>query len=217
MIEKNIKKILKELEETSCQLICVSKNRSEEEIMEAYHAGVRDFGENLVQELVRKREKLPKDIRWHMIGHLQTNKVKELLSGPVSIIHSVDKVKLAEEINRRSEEVQDILLEINIALEDSKYGFPPNVDFLKVVLKQIEKLPKIHCIGLMCVAPNTEHPEDNLVYFKKMVEIKNQLNLSILSMGMTNDYLAACKAGSSYIRIGTGIFGKRNSIKQKDK
>ena len=209
MIEKNIERIKKELKDTSCELICVSKTRSDEEIMEAYDAGCRDFGENHVQELIEKRERLPKDIRWHMIGHIQTNKVKALLEDDIYLIHSIDSVKIANEINKRSKKVQDVLLEINIAKEESKYGFPPNISFLREVLKQINRLENIHCIGLMCVAPNTEHPEDNLIYFKKMNELKEKLGLSILSMGMTNDYIAAIKENSNYIRIGTGVFGER--------
>ena len=211
MIEKNIEKILKEIDAYSTKLICVSKTRSDEEILEAYHAGVRDFGENHVQELIEKRKRLPKDIRWHMIGHIQTNKVKALLEDDLFMIHSIDSVKIANEINKRANKKINVLLEINIAKEESKYGFPPNISFLKEVLKQIQRLENLNCIGLMCVAPNTEHPEDNLIYFKKMNELKEKLGLEILSMGMSNDYLAACKEHSNYIRIGTKIFGERKT------
>lgn len=209
MIKKNIERILKEIKPYSAELICVSKTRSDEEILEAYQAGIRDFGENHVQELVEKRSRLPKDIRWHMIGHIQTNKVKSLLEDDIYMIHSIDSVKIANEINKKADKKIDVLLEINIAKEESKYGFPPNISFLREVYKQIERLENIHVLGLMCVAPITEHPEDNLIYFKKMNELKEKLNLQILSMGMTNDYLAACMEHSNYIRIGTGIFGKR--------
>lgn len=210
MIQENIKKILDEIKDYDTELICVSKTRSCEEILEAYKMGIRDFGENTVQELIEKRKVLPKDIRWHMIGHLQTNKVKDLLKEDVFLIHSVDSIKLVKEIAKRSKDRQDILLEVNIANEESKYGFLPDEKGLKVVLEEIKKYPNIHLIGLMCVAPNTEHPEENVFYFKRLKELANSLQLSILSMGMTNDYLYACQVGSSYIRVGTGIFGKRN-------
>lgn len=210
MIQDNIKKILEEIQSYDTKLICVSKTRTCDEIMEAYHMGIRDFGENMVQELVSKRSILPKDIRWHMIGHLQTNKVKELLEEDTYLIHSVDSIKLAKEINKRSKHRQDVLLEVNIAKEESKYGFLPNVDDLKETLKEISSLPNVHVVGLMCVAPNTEHPEENVKYFELLKSIAKQLNLSILSMGMTNDYIYACQCGASYIRVGTAIFGKRD-------
>lgn len=213
MIEENIKKILSEVKDYDTKLICVSKTRTVDEILEAYQTGVRDFGENTVQELLQKRKALPKDIRWHMIGHLQTNKVKDLLKVPVVLIHSVDSIKLAKEIDKRSTTIQDILLEVNIAEEESKYGFMPDVSILTDVLKEIQNLSHIHCIGLMCVAPNTDYPKENQKYFKKLKDLASLLNLSTLSMGMTNDYIYACQAGSTYIRIGTGIFGKRNYTK----
>ena len=213
MIEKNIKKILDEIKDYNCQLICVSKTRSCEEIMKAYNYGIRDFGENHVQEIIKKRDQLPKDIRWHMIGHLQTNKVKDLLKDDIFLIHSVDSIKLAKEINKRANKLQDILLEINIAEEESKYGFIPNKELLENTLKEISKLPRINCLGLMCVAPNTNKPEENTKYFCLLKEIGEYLNLPILSMGMSNDYIYACKANSSYIRVGTSIFGKRDYSK----
>ncbi len=213
MIQENIKKIQKEIKKYDSKLICVSKTRTIEEIREAYEIGCRDFGENTVQELARKRNELPNDINWHMIGHLQTNKVKELFEGEVFLIHSVDSIKLAKEINKRSKKVQDILLEVNIAREESKYGFLPNLEELQEALKEINTLPNIHCIGLMCVAPNTENPKENKKHFNLLKSLGNSLNLTTLSMGMTNDYIYALECGSSYIRIGTGIFGKRNYSK----
>ena len=209
MIQENIKRILNEIKDYDTDLICVSKTRSCEEILEAYKMGIRDFGENTVQELVSKREVLPKDIRWHMIGHLQTNKVKELLADEVFLIHSVDSVKLAKEIQKRSRKPQDILLEVNIAQEESKYGFLPDENLLKEAVEEIQKLPNIHLIGLMCIAPNTENPKENKKYFKLLKKLSVSLNLPTLSMGMTNDYLYACQVGTHYIRVGTGIFGKR--------
>ena len=213
MIKENINKILVETKDYNSKLICVSKTRTCEEIMEAYNTGIRDFGENHVQELVQKRSILPKDINWHMIGHLQTNKVKDLLKDKVFLIHSVDSLKLAKEINKRSSMKQDILLEINIASEESKYGFNPDEDELNEILEEIKSLENINCIGLMCVAPNTSNPEENTKYFERMQELNKSLGLSILSMGMTNDYLYACKCGSTYIRVGTGVFGERDYSK----
>ncbi len=213
MIKENIKKIEKEIEEFDTKLICVSKTRTNEEILEAYNEGERDFGENHVQELIKKREELPKDINWHMIGHLQTNKVKDLLKDKVFLIHSVDSIKLAKEINKRSSNKQDILLEINIANEESKYGFIPDEKLLKETLKEIQELEHINCIGLMCVAPNTSNPEENTKYFNKLKDLGNNLNLKVLSMGMSNDYIYACKCGSTYIRVGTKIFGERDYTK----
>jgi len=213
MIKENIKKIEKEIEEFDTKLICVSKTRTNEEILEAYYEGERDFGENHVQELIKKREELPKDINWHMIGHLQTNKVKDLLKDKVFLIHSVDSIKLAKEINKRSSIKQDILLEINIANEESKYGFIPDEKLLKETLKEIQELENINCIGLMCVAPNTSNPEENTKYFNKLKDLGNNLNLKVLSMGMSNDYIYACKCGSTYIRVGTKIFGERDYTK----
>ena len=213
MIKDNINKILDEISSFDTKLICVSKTRTCEEIMEAYNTGIRDFGENHVQELVEKRKNLPKDIRWHMIGHLQTNKVKELLDEEIYLIHSVDSLKLAKEINKRSKTNQDILLEVNIANEESKYGLKPNKEELFNVLEEIKLLPNINCIGLMCVAPYTDNPEDNTKYFELLKELGNSLDLKVLSMGMTNDYIYALRSGSTYIRVGTGIFGERNYSK----
>lgn len=209
MIKENIEKIEKELSNYQYKLICVSKTRTNEEIMEAYNLGIRDFGENHVKELVEKRNFLPKDINWHMIGHLQTNKVKDLLKDKVFLIHSVDSLKLAKEINKRANPKQDILLEVNIANEESKYGFPPDINVLENILTEINNLENINCIGLMCIAPNTPNPKENQKYFKQLKELNDKLNLNILSMGMSNDYLYAIKEGTTYIRIGTKIFGQR--------
>ena len=214
MISDNIKKILDSISCYDTKLICVSKTRTNDEIMEAYNAGMRDFGENHVQELVKKRNELPKDIKWHMIGHLQTNKVKELLDGDVFLIHSVDSIKLAKEISKRSNKSQDILLEVNIGNEESKYGFSPKYEILLDALDEINKLNNINCIGLMCVAPNISDNNKIDKYFKLMVELKDKLHLKVLSMGMTNDYIIAAQNNSNYIRIGTGIFGERDYNKK---
>ena len=214
MIKENIKSILDEISDYDAKLIAVSKTRTIEEILEAYESGIRDFGENHVQELIKKRELLPKDIRWHMIGHLQTNKVKDLLKDSIYLIHSVDSIKLAKEINKRSSIKQDILLEVNIGEEESKYGFKPSFDELKKVLDEIKDLNNINVVGLMCVAPNTDKPIDNKKYFDKLRILNEKLGLKVLSMGMSNDYDVAIKCGSTYIRVGTKIFGKREYKKK---
>lgn len=214
MIKENIKSILDEINGYDAKLIAVSKTRTVEEILEAYNVGIRDFGENHVQELVKKRVLLPKDIRWHMIGHLQTNKVKDLLKDSVYLIHSVDSIKLAKEINKRSSIKQDILLEVNIGEEESKYGFKPSFDELKKVLDEIKDLNNINVVGLMCVAPITDNPINNKKYFDKLRILNDKLGLKVLSMGMSNDYDVALKCGSTYIRVGTKIFGKREYKKK---
>ncbi len=209
MIEENIKEITKYLN-NDCTLIAVSKTKPIEMIEEAYQTGIRDFGENHVQELVEKINKLPNDIRWHMIGHLQTNKVKDII-GKVYLIHSVDTIKLAKEIGKQSKKnntITNILLELNIANEESKYGF--KIEEIDNAIKEIQLLTNINIKGLMCVAPFTETPEDNRIYFKKMKELKDKYNLELISMGMSNDYTIAIEEGSNYIRVGTKIFGERN-------
>ena len=193
-----------------CTLIAVSKTKSVEIIKEVYDLGIRDFGENKVQELLSKMDKLPSDIRWHMIGHLQTNKVKDIV-GKVYLIHSVDSIKLAKEIEKvacKKNVIVPILCEINIASEDSKFGFG-EIE-LDGAIKEIKKMNNVDLLGLMCVAPYTVNPEDNRKYFKKMRELKEKYNLKILSEGMSNDYKVALDEGSNYIRVGTLIFGRRD-------
>ena len=211
MIKDNIKSILSELKNS--KLIAVSKTKPVEDIMEAYEEGIRDFGENHVQEILEKIDKLPSDIRWHMIGHLQTNKVKDIVD-KVYLIHSVDTVKLAKEIDKQAKKREilvNILLELNIASEESKYGF--KVDELDAAIKEIMLLDNVCIKGLMCVAPYTPTPEDNRKYFRLMKELKDKYNLEILSMGMSNDYKEADEEGSTYVRIGTKIFGERDYSK----
>ena len=155
-------------------------------------------------------DKLPSDIRWHMIGHLQTNKVKDVV-GKVYLIHSVDSIKLAKEIEKvacKKNVIVPILCEINIASEDSKFGFS-EIE-LDGAIKEIKKMNNVDLLGLMCVAPYTLNPEDNRKYFKKMRELKEKYNLKILSEGMSNDYKVALDEGSNYIRVGTLIFGSRD-------
>lgn len=211
MIKENIQKINSEIKNSNATLIAVSKLKSNEDILEAYNAGIRDFGENHVQELIKKIDHLPKDIRWHLIGHLQKNKVKYIVNKNVYLIHSVDSIDLAKEISKRAvlnNINMNILLEVNVAGEESKWGF--KVDEIKDAYTQISSLQNINVQGLMTVAPHVENPEEVRKYFRKLKEINNSLNLNILSMGMSGDYKIAIEEGSTYIRIGTGIFGARN-------
>ena len=199
-------------------LIAVSKTKPNELVMEAYETGIRDFGENKVQELVRKCEELPKDIRWHMIGHLQTNKVK-YLPGMAEMIHSVDRLELALEIDKQAQKhqmVMDVLLEVNVAREDTKFGLM--LEETEPLLRQLALLKHIRVRGLMTIAPYTENAESNRRYFHTLREQKEELNrkeilegqMDVLSMGMTGDYKIAIEEGATHIRVGTGIFGERN-------
>lgn len=201
------------------QLICVSKTKPVDLLMEAYEAGARDFGENKVQELVEKYEEMPKDIRWHMIGHLQRNKVKYIV-GKVCLIHSVDSLRLAQEISKEAVKKQievDILIEVNVAAEESKFGASTQSEVMALV-REISFLPGIHIKGLMTVAPFVENAEENRIYFAKLrqlaVDIKREnidnVSVEILSMGMTGDYQVAVEEGASYVRVGTGVFGERD-------
>ncbi len=200
-------------------LICVSKTKPVDILMEAYEAGARDFGENKVQELVEKYEVMPKDIRWHMIGHLQRNKVKYIVD-KVYLIHSVDSLRLAEEISKEAVKKNvdvNILVEVNVAGETSKFGASSDADAIQLV-NSISKLPNIHIKGLMTVAPYVRDPEENRIYFANLhqlaVDIKREnidnVSVDILSMGMTGDYEVAVEEGASYVRVGTGIFGERD-------
>ncbi len=199
-------------------LVAVSKTKPVEMIREAYDAGIRDFGENKVQEMMEKQEQLPGDIRWHMIGHLQRNKVKYLI-GKVHLIHSVDSLRLAQDISAQSiknDVDTDILIEVNIAGEASKFGI--SRDEALTLVEQAALLPRIHIKGLMVVAPYVDDPEENRSYFKQMkqlsldIESKNIDNATVcmLSMGMTGDYEVAIEEGATRVRVGTGIFGERN-------
>lgn len=202
------------------KLIAVSKTKPVSMLREAYDLGCRDFGENKVQELVEKYEQLPKDIRWHMIGHLQRNKVKYIVD-KVCMIHSVDSLRLAEEISREAVKhnvTVSVLVEVNVAEEESKFGVTAQ-ETLPLV-EQIAKLPNIVVKGLMTIAPYVENPSENRLYFEKLKQIyvdiiqKNIDNVSMeeLSMGMTGDYEVAVEEGATYIRVGTGIFGERHYL-----
>ncbi len=205
-------------DENDITLIAVSKTKPISMIQEAYAYGCRDFGENKVQELVDKFEVLPKDIHWHMIGHLQRNKVKYLI-GKVSMIHSVDSLRLAEEISKEAIKKQtyvSILIEINIGNEESKFGAKP--EDAEMLIHSISKLPNIEIKGLMTVAPYTDDSELNRQYFMKLrdlsVDIKSKnidnVSMNVLSMGMSGDYSVAIQEGANFVRVGTGIFGERN-------
>ncbi len=201
-------------------LIAVSKTKPVEMLWEAYDCGCRDFGENKVQELVDKYEILPKDIRWHMIGHLQRNKVKYIVD-KVYMIHSVDSLRLAEEISKeavkKNVEVR-ILIEVNVANEDTKFG--TTCEDVLALVKEIAKLPNILIKGLMTIAPYVEDGEENRRYFQKLKKISvdimrenvDNVYMETLSMGMTGDYRTAVSEGATYVRVGTGIFGARPTM-----
>ena len=201
-------------------LIAVSKTKPVETLQEAYDLGVRIFGENKVQELTAKYEALPKDIHWHMIGHLQTNKVKYIID-KAELIHSVDSLKLAETIEKEAAKhdlIADILVEVNVAEEESKFGM--KMEEVIPFVEKVSAFPHVRVRGLMTIAPFVEDPEENRSIFadlhKLYVDIKQKNidngTVSILSMGMTNDYEVAIEEGATMVRIGTGIFGARNYV-----
>lgn len=227
MILENIKDV-KEKIKFACEksgrnpedvtLIAVSKTKPYTDIEEALKSGILDYGENKVQELCEKFDILPADIKWHMIGHLQRNKVKYLV-GKTELIHSVDSLRLAEQIEKdfaKANETANVLIEVNMAQEESKFGIT-SVETEKLI-RDIAKLPHIKIKGLMTIAPFTENPETNRIYFRNMkqlsvdIESKNidNVTMSVLSMGMTGDYQVAIEEGATMVRVGTGIFGNRN-------
>ena len=206
-------------------LIAVTKTKPFEMLMEAYDEGVRDFGENKVQDLMAKFELAPKDSRFHMIGHLQKNKVKYLI-GNVFLIHGVDSFELAEVIDKESKKknvTTNILVEVNVAGEESKFG--TTYDGAKELVKKIASLSNVRVKGLMTIAPYVVDPEENRQYFvdlrNLLIDINNEnidnISMDILSMGMTGDYLVACEEGATYVRVGTGIFGERDYGKENCK
>lgn len=199
-------------------LIAVSKTKPSSDIQKLYDYGVRDFGENKVQELTSKYEELPKDIRWHLIGHLQTNKVKYIVD-KVYMIHSVDSVKLAREIEKEAAKKNvnvNILVQVNVANEDSKFGLD-NSEVIKIV-EEIATLPHLRIKGLMTIAPFVDDGEENRKYFNELKELsvdikaKNIDNvcMDMLSMGMSGDFETAIEEGATHVRVGTSIFGVRN-------
>ena len=203
--------------EDEVTLIAVSKTKPVDMLREAYAAGVRQFGENKVQELNEKIPKMPEDIKWHLIGHLQTNKVRQIIE-KTSLIHSVDSIKLAREIEKESEKrnlVTEILLEINVAKEESKFGF--FLEEAAEALCLVSEMPHVRAVGLMTVAPFVANAEENRPIFRKLYEFyvdmksKNidNVNMTVLSMGMTGDFKVAIEEGATMVRVGTGIFGAR--------
>lgn len=219
-VEKKIKLACNRAGRTrdSVTLIAVSKTKPVSDIREAMSYGITVFGENKVQELRDKTSLITESLHWHMIGHLQNNKVK-YLPGMVDMIHSVDNLKLALEIDKQAAKhdlIMDILCEVNMAGEDTKFGLSPKecIPFIE----QIKNLEHIRIRGLMTIAPYTKDPESNRIYFKGLRELldkANDMNLTnkamdTLSMGMTGDYEVAIEEGATLIRVGTGIFGERN-------
>jgi PLP dependent protein len=223
-IKKNITEFLSSLNGTNCTLVAVSKTKPNEDILEAYAAGQRIFGENKVQELTDKYTALPKDIEWHMIGHLQRNKVKYIAEF-VSLIHSVDSPRLLRAINKEGEKVNrkvPCLLQIHIAEEDTKYGFDEKE--LKELFADniLETLPYVEIRGLMGMATFTENQQQIRREFQFLARLFNTLrserlpenvHMDILSMGMSGDYNLAIREGSTMIRVGSAIFGERNYSK----
>ncbi|HIY01385.1 MAG TPA: YggS family pyridoxal phosphate-dependent enzyme [Candidatus Blautia faecipullorum] len=198
-------------------LIAVSKTKPVELLREAYDAGARCFGENKVQEIMDKYPQLPADIQWHMIGHLQRNKVKYIVD-KVKMIHSVDSLRLAETIEQEASKrgVQvPVLLEVNVAQEESKFGL--KTDEVLPLAEAVSAFPHIKIQGLMTIAPYVDDPEENRGIFRQLkklsvdIEAKNinNVTMSVLSMGMTGDYQVAVQEGATMVRVGTGIFGER--------
>lgn len=199
-------------------LIAVSKTKPVELLMEAYDAGERVFGENKVQEIMDKYDRMPSDVKWHMIGHLQRNKVKYIID-KVAMIHSVDSLRLAQTIEQEAAKKDiciPILVEVNVAEEESKFGFHMNevIPFLE----EVSGFSHLKVMGLMTIAPFVDNPEENRDIFRKLkklsvdIETKNinNITMSVLSMGMTGDYQVAIEEGATMVRVGTGIFGARN-------
>ncbi len=204
-------------ERSEVRLLAVSKTKPVAMIEEIYREGIRDFGENRPQEIRDKYDKLPSDIRWHMIGHLQTNKVKYIIER-ACMVHAVESVHLAEAVSEaalKASLVMPVLVEVNMAKEESKFGIAPEEteDFVRA----IAQLPGIKVEGLMTIAPNTDEPENNRGYFRDMKKLSvdiaakniDNINMCCLSMGMTNDFEVAIEEGATIVRVGTGIFGER--------
>ena len=227
MVAENLAQVQKNIEE-SCRnvnrdpgevtLIAVSKTKPVEMLREAYDAGARVFGENKVQEIVDKYDQMPSDVQWHMIGHLQRNKVKYIVD-KVAMIHSVDSFRLAETIEKEAAKKNvtvPILIEVNVAQEESKYGLKP--EEVLPFIEEIADFSHIQIKGLMTIAPYVENAEENREIFRELKKLSvdiaakniNNVTMSVLSMGMTGDYMVAVQEGATMVRVGTGIFGARN-------
>lgn len=227
MIKDNLNEIQKRIndacvrcgrDEASVKLIAVSKTKPVDMMREVMEAGVVDFGENYVQELCDKIEEIKEPVVWHMIGHLQTNKVKYIV-GKVALIHSVDSLKLAEAIDKEAGKKgvkQDVLIEINIGEEATKTGI--GLEAAMNLVKEASKLENIHICGLMCIPPVVDEPENSRPYFRQIAMLKEEIeklnlpgvDMRELSMGMTGDFEVAIEEGATFVRVGTAIFGARN-------
>lgn len=220
IVEKNVQEACERAgrDRSEVTLIAVSKTKPLSDLKEIYDCGVRHFGENKVQELCEKAPEMPDDVKWHMIGHLQRNKVKYIVD-QVALIHSVDSFRLAEEINiqaLKKKIIVPVLIEVNIAGEASKFGVRP--EDTKELVREASELSNIRVKGLMTIAPYVVDPEENRDFFRKMrqlsVDIKKEnidnVTMDCLSMGMTGDYTVAIEEGATFVRVGTGIFGERN-------
>lgn len=218
-VESNIKSACERVGRAreSVTLIAVSKTQPVSAIEEAYALGIRDFGENKVKEMLGKEPQLPADIRWHLIGHLQTNKVKSVLSNTV-LIHSLDSLKLLDAVDfeaMKQKITVEGLLEVNVAEEESKFGFHPSE--LWELLNRLRQYKNLRIRGLMTVAPFTTNAENNREIFRKLKEISidtkwntlDNISMDVLSMGMTGDYSVAIEEGATMVRVGTGLFGAR--------
>ncbi|MCI5701102.1 MAG: YggS family pyridoxal phosphate-dependent enzyme [Lachnospiraceae bacterium] len=228
MLYENYQKVWNNIEEacrrvgrdpSEVTLIAVSKTKPNEMISELYDRGVRNFGENKVQEMAGKYEVLPKDICWHLIGHLQRNKVKYIIDKAV-LIHSVDSLRLAETIDSEAAKhnrTADILIEVNVAQEESKFGVALE-ETIPLIEEISSKCSHVRIRGLMTIAPFVSNPEENRGIFRKLQKLSvdingkniNNVNVDVLSMGMSNDYEVAVEEGATMVRVGTSIFGERN-------
>ena len=227
MITANYKEIYNQVVETAIQsgrnpeeitLIAVSKTKPISAIEELIDIGVCEFGENKVQELCEKYEQVSKPVHFHLIGHLQTNKVKYVVD-KACLIHSVDSLKLAKEIQKEAAKKQviaEVLIEVNVAEEESKFGL--RIEEVIPFLQEISNFSNIHVNGLMTIAPFVDNPEDNRIHFRKLKQLSlditskniDNIDMNVLSMGMTNDYKIAIEEGATMVRVGTAIFGARN-------
>ncbi|WP_231459309.1 YggS family pyridoxal phosphate-dependent enzyme [Pedobacter sp. Leaf132] len=219
-IADNLKKYKTEVETDNVKLIAVSKTQSNEAILEAYNAGQRIFGENHVQELADKEAELPKDIEWHMIGHLQSNKVK-YIAPFISLIHGVDSLKLLQEIDKQAKKnkrVIDCLLQVYIADEDTKFGLAYDEIIEILRSEEFSKLENVSITGLMAIATNTKNEKQITIEFNELKVLfdgikhsffKDDAYFKEISTGMSADYKIAIEEGSTMVRIGSGIFGKR--------
>lgn len=227
MVAENLAQVRKNINESCSKinrdpnevtLIAVSKTKPVEMLKEAYDAGARVFGENKVQEIVDKYDQMPSDVKWHMIGHLQRNKVKYIVD-KVAMIHSVDSLRLAETIEKEAAKkavIVPILIEVNVAQEESKFGLKP--EEVLPLIEQIADFSHIRIKGLMTIAPYVDNAEENREIFRELKKLSvdiaakniNNVTMSVLSMGMTGDYMVAVQEGATMVRVGTGIFGARN-------